>query len=123
MDVSQSIKLAPDITRHKVAFCNYVTLPLYTNFPVKMGTKISGLIHIELKHFLRTERRVRSTHGIYEATANKPFNMLLISFSTVEKKFREGMDTSYAKRSSVIHLAVSSTMAPGLCEFLKLMVD
>lgn len=43
--------------------------------------------------------------------------------STVEKKYFKGMAITYAERSPVIRLTVTGTIAAGICESLKLMVD
>lgn len=53
---------------------------------------------------------------------NKPFENLITNFTAVGKKILEGMVISYSRRSSVIHLAITGTIAAEICKSLNLMV-
>lgn len=87
----------------------HITLPSYTLVQVKMMTIISDIIYTNLSIYCRQDDRVRPANEIYEyeVVANKSFGILLTLFSAVEKKLHSGMVTSYASKSSAIHLPVT----------------
>lgn len=111
------------IMRQKTALCKHVTLPLHTQVWIKVMSKISGLISMEPKNFLRTECRVRSANGIHKVAENRLFETLISSFSTIEEKLPEGMITSYFTRKPDVHFAVNDNMPAGICESLNLILN
>lgn len=112
-----------NIMRHKVALCQHVNLSPSTQVWVKVLTKKSGLIHTKPNNSLWTARYVRSGHGIYKFLSNKPFEVLLTNFSTIETKLPRDMSISYTKKSPDIYLSFSGTMTAEICESLILVVD
>lgn len=52
----------------------------------------------------------------------KPFEILLANFFTIEKTLPIQMVTGYFTRSTVIHLALTSTFVAGICKSLNLIV-
>lgn len=87
-DKSQSITDTPstkmnyhsDIIRYKVAFRKHDTLLSYPQVQVKMVTKICGIVYTKLQNSMQAAHRARSTNGIHEVVANKPFDIQLINF-------------------------------------------
>lgn len=55
--------------------------------------------------------------------ANKPLEILLTIFSTVEKEVPNGTNKNYATKISVTYLTVTITVDPGICESFNLIVD
>lgn len=84
-------------------------IPLHKS-PGECGDQNGGPIPTKPKNSLWTGSRVRPANGIHKGLAKKPFEILLVIFSSVEKKSHIGMAISCAKRNPVIHLAVSDTM-------------
>lgn len=109
----------PEIMCRKLSLCEHGTLLPYKQVRVKVVTKISGLVHMEPKNSLWTGCLVHSANRIHEAFKNEPFEILLTDLSAVEKKLSKDMVISYAKRSLIIHLAVTGSMAAGICESRK----
>lgn len=83
--------------------------PIYTSL-AQGGDQSFGLIHTEPENFLSIRGCVRSANDIHKVAGNKPFEILLTSFSTVEKKVTKGMVISFATRSPVIHLDATRTL-------------
>lgn len=60
-------------------------LPTFTQVQVKVMTIMNGLIQLEPKNFLWIGHRVRQANRIDQEVANKLIEILLTSFSAVQK--------------------------------------
>lgn len=111
------------VKRHKVALCNHVSLSPWTQVCVKAVTKISGHIHTEPKDSFPTGRRISLANAIHIVGSDLTSEILLTSFSAIEKKLpKEMIIISCTTTSQIIHLTVSSTMVAAICESLNLVV-
>lgn len=55
--------------------------------------------------------------------ADKSFEILSTSFSTIKNGFSKEVAIIYALRRPAIHLTITGDMAAGICEFLNLILD
>lgn len=107
---------------HIVFLCKHVTLPPYKQDRVKVLTNISGLIQTEPEIGLWAECRVCSANAIHDVDKNKSSEILLTSFSIVEKKLHKRIVISYFTKSPLIYGAVADTTSAAFCKFLNLTV-
>lgn len=118
---TRKVNFHSNIMPHKVTLCKHVTLRPRRLVWVKEMTTISNLICTGPKHFLWKECRVPSVHLIHEVLNNKSWELLLFSSSTFKNHAPKGIVLTYAKKSPVMHLAITvlvmarCTTVTGIC--------
>ena len=82
-----------------IRLCKSLRLPPFTQVKAQVITQSGGLVHTEPRPSVYQQYQVRGINGVHEVVREEPFDLLLSTFSRVERHLSKGMVVAYAAPS------------------------
>lgn len=87
-----------------------------TQVPVLVRGKRPGLIHMDPKHGVLVNDRLKVTNGIHDIDTDKPLIVVVYNFSNVPPKITKHIMLGYTTRSPKLLLPVDSHFVAHISE-------